>query len=72
MTDDGVDLIAGKAPRDPEQLEAEAAVAAPGISSLTTLGAVHLTVSDLTRSAWTNDRVPLEEYAAGSAGPGPR
>jgi catechol 2,3-dioxygenase len=40
------------APRDPEELEARAAgVPAPDISPLTTLGPVHLTVSDLDRSA---------------------
>jgi catechol 2,3-dioxygenase len=38
------------APRDPEELEARAAGPAPEISPLTTLGAVHLTVSDLERS----------------------
>jgi catechol 2,3-dioxygenase len=38
------------APRDPEELEARGAGAAPEISPLTTLGAVHLTVSDLHRS----------------------
>lgn len=37
-------------PRDPEQLEAEGAPASAEISALTTLGAVHLTVSDLGRS----------------------
>ena len=50
MTTDEDALIVGKAPRDPEELEAKAAVAAPEISPLTTLGAVHLTVSDLARS----------------------
>lgn len=37
-------------PRDPEQLEAGAAPARAEISPLTTVGAVHLTVSDLERS----------------------
>jgi catechol 2,3-dioxygenase len=37
-------------PRDPEQLEAEGAPASAEISALTTLGPVHLTVSDLGRS----------------------
>lgn len=37
-------------PRDPEELEARAAGPAPEISPRTTLGAVHLTVSDLDRS----------------------
>jgi catechol 2,3-dioxygenase len=37
-------------PRDPEELEARAAGPVPGISPATTLGAVHLTVSDLDRS----------------------
>jgi catechol 2,3-dioxygenase len=38
------------APRDPEELEARAQGPAPEISPRTTLGAVHLTVSDLNRS----------------------
>jgi catechol 2,3-dioxygenase len=38
------------APRDPEQLEAAGAPAHGEISPLTTVGAVHLTVSDLARS----------------------
>jgi len=38
------------APRDPEELEARAAGRAPEISPVTTLGPVHLTVSDLDRS----------------------
>jgi catechol 2,3-dioxygenase len=40
----------GTAPPDPEELEARAAGPAPDISPATTLGAVHLTVSDLDRS----------------------
>ena len=43
-------LTSGTGPRDPEELEAGAAGAAPEIASLTTLGAVHLTVSDVNRS----------------------
>jgi catechol 2,3-dioxygenase len=39
-----------EAPRDPEQLEASGAPAAGDLSPLTTVGAVHLTVSDLDRS----------------------
>jgi catechol 2,3-dioxygenase len=38
------------APRDPEELEARAEGPAPEISPRTTLGAVHVTVSDLDRS----------------------
>ena len=37
-------------PRDPEELEARAAGRAPEIAADTTLGPVHLTVSDLDRS----------------------
>ncbi len=40
----------GEAPRDPEELEAATAPASGEISALTTMGAVHLTVSELERS----------------------
>jgi catechol 2,3-dioxygenase len=40
----------GEAPRDPEELEAAASAPAAAISPLTSVGAVHLTVSDLARS----------------------
>jgi catechol 2,3-dioxygenase len=40
----------GTAPRDPEEVEATAGPASGEISPLTTLGEVHLTVSDLERS----------------------
>jgi catechol 2,3-dioxygenase len=40
----------GEAPRDPEELEAAASAPAAEISPLTSVGAVHLTVSDLARS----------------------
>jgi catechol 2,3-dioxygenase len=40
----------GEAPRDPEELEATASASAGEISPLTSVGAVHLTVSDLPRS----------------------
>jgi catechol 2,3-dioxygenase len=43
-------LTSESAPRDPEEIEAQAPAPAPDISPLTTLGAVHLTVSDLERS----------------------
>jgi catechol 2,3-dioxygenase len=39
-----------EAPRDPEELEAVGAPASAEISALTSMGAVHLTVSDLERS----------------------
>jgi catechol 2,3-dioxygenase len=50
--DDGQDLraAAGEGPRDPEELEAAGAPASTEISPLATVGAVHLTVSDLERS----------------------
>ena len=50
MTENKSRLIAGEAPRDPEELEAKAEPATAEISPLTTLGAVQLTVSDLARS----------------------
>ena len=48
--DEGWDPGSARAPRDPEELEARPNRPAPEISPLTTLGAVHLTVSDLSRS----------------------
>ncbi len=50
MSSDERDPAGETAPRDPEELEARAAGPAPEISPLTTLGAVHLSVSDLDRS----------------------
>jgi len=50
VSSDDPNLGAETAPRDPEELEARAAGPAPEISPATTLGAVHLTVSDLDRS----------------------
>lgn len=47
---DEPDPTSETAPRDPEELEARAEGPEPEISPLTTLGAVHLTVSDLDRS----------------------
>jgi catechol 2,3-dioxygenase len=44
------DPTAAAAPRDPEELEARAEGPAPEISPSTSLGAVHVTVSDLSRS----------------------
>jgi catechol 2,3-dioxygenase len=49
MSDHETHLTSARGPRDPEQLEATPGGAAE-ISSLTTLGPVHLTVSDLPRS----------------------
>jgi len=40
----------GAGPRDPEELEATASAETAEISAQTSLGAVHLTVSDLERS----------------------
>ena len=48
--DEGWDSAPAHAPRDPEELAARHNGPAPEISPLTTLGAVHLTVSDLGRS----------------------
>lgn len=55
MNDDGRDAAgvrtaSDEAPRDPEELEAGASPASAEISPLTTVGAVHLTVSELERS----------------------
>ena len=63
-------LTSERAPRDPEEIEARAPAPAPDISPLTTLGAVHLTVSDLDRSVrYYETAVGLEtlERAEGSA-----
>lgn len=60
----------GRAPRDPEELEATAAAASGSISALTTPGEVHLTVSELARSvAYYRQSVGLEvlEQVAGRA-----
>jgi catechol 2,3-dioxygenase len=45
-----IELPSGDAPRDPEELEAGAARHPPELPASTTLGPVHLTVSDLRRS----------------------
>ncbi|HEX3330790.1 MAG TPA: VOC family protein [Gaiellales bacterium] len=50
MSSDDLNPSPQTAPRDPEELEARATGAAPEISPVTTLGPVHLTVSDLDRS----------------------
>jgi catechol 2,3-dioxygenase len=60
----------GEAPRDPEELEAAAGTVGSEISPLTTLGEVHLTVSELARSvAYYRRAVGLEvlEQGAGRA-----
>ncbi len=60
------ELVSGPAPRDPEELEARASGPAPEISALTTLAAVHLTVSDLERSLrYYATAVGLEALAQG-------
>jgi catechol 2,3-dioxygenase len=52
---------AGDAPRDPEDLEATGTAAGAEISPMTTLGAVHLTVTDLERSiAYYREEIGLE------------
>lgn len=54
-------------PRDPEQLEAVFAPAQGEISPLTTVGAVHLTVSDLDRSLdYYRDAIGLRVLEAGA------
>jgi catechol 2,3-dioxygenase len=60
----------GEAPRDPEEMDAAAAPTTAEISALTTLGAVHLTVSDLERSlTYYRQAIGLEllEQGAGRA-----
>ena len=55
------ELAFGDAPRDPEELEATAARAPAEIAAATTLGAVHLTVSDLAASlAFYREALGLE------------
>jgi catechol 2,3-dioxygenase len=48
--EDGLLPTSGEAPRDPEEVDAGAALATTEISAGTTIGAVHLTVSELDRS----------------------
>src|SRR5919201_6762944 len=48
--DEDLKLVAGEAPRDPEQLEASDAQVAGQLSASTRLGPVHLTVAALQRS----------------------
>src|SRR5579862_294932 len=50
MDDPDLNLVAGEAPRDPEQLEASAVQVTGELSASTRLGPVHLTVSALQRS----------------------
>jgi hypothetical protein len=50
VSGDDIELDAGRAPRDPEQVEAAGAGSPPKLPSSTTLGPVHVTVSDLGRS----------------------
>lgn len=76
MNDRRLDLEAGEAPRDPEQLEATGEP--PGrISASIRLGPVHLTVSDLTRSVdyyvrAVGLRLLVEEPRRASLGAGDR
>jgi catechol 2,3-dioxygenase len=49
-SESGNELTSTEAPRDPEELEATAGMRRAEISPVTSLGAVHLTVSDLERS----------------------
>lgn len=57
----------GRAPRDPEELEAATAAAAGELAALTTVGAVHLTVSELKRSlAYYQDTIGLAVLEAGA------
>jgi len=67
---DHENLTVGQAPRDPEELETTGTAAEAEISPRTTLGAVHLTVSDLERSiAYYSEEIGLEvvERANGRA-----
>ena len=57
----------GQGPRDPEELEAAPIAASGEISALTTLGAVHLTVSELERSlAYYTNEIGLEVLDRGA------
>ena len=56
----------GAAPRDPEELEVDGAPASAEISALTSMGAVHLTVSDLEQSlAYYREALGLEVLGDG-------
>lgn len=50
MSEERLELARGAAPRDPEELETQAADTAAQLSPLTRLGPVHLTVSNLEQS----------------------
>ena len=50
MSGDDPERALARAPRDPEELEAQAGPSDSEISALTTLGPVSLTISDLARS----------------------
>ena len=57
---------AGEAPRDPEEVEGQAASVTPEISARTTLGPVHLTVSELARSIdYYRSAIGLEVVSSG-------
>jgi catechol 2,3-dioxygenase len=63
-------LLSGEVPRDPEELEAAAAPTTAELPAQTTLGAVHLTVSDLDASlAYYGRAIGLDvlEHGAGRA-----
>jgi catechol 2,3-dioxygenase len=62
--------VVGQGPRDPEELEAASQLAKSEISALTTLGSVHLSVSDLGRSLDYYQRrvgLALLRHSGGSA-----
>jgi catechol 2,3-dioxygenase len=61
-----IETVSDEAPRDPEELDAAGGPASAEISSLTTLGAVHLTVSSLDRSlAYYREAIGLDVLADG-------
>lgn len=63
---DSIQAALGPGPRDPEELEAAAGAGIAEISARTTLGAVHLTVSDLVRSVhYYRASIGLEVVEAG-------
>jgi catechol 2,3-dioxygenase len=65
--DERVELGSREAPRDPEELEAQAAETAAQLSPLTRLGPVHLSVADLERSlSYYRSAVGLEPVEIGN------
>ena len=66
MSEERLELVPGEAPRDPEELETQAADTAAQLSPLTRLGPVHLTVSNLGQGlSYYRETVGLEPLEQG-------